>query len=723
MSTNKKKGKKTNLSSTNIVSKNNKTLLTTALTSSIGLALTPTVNAANSSVSLYNLTDNTLKNEQPANSFTMTFTEDDTFQKLLESYQSAFNEVDSDYNLYYIENPYSNIISKVDTSKNIKTFVRNHSDARYFIAKTKSNAKQITTKQDVSTIPTKLEIENSFILSLGNFQNKSSDTSSFTVKRSYFANNAAKTTSGGALRIYGNGSVNNSVFEENRSSQGGGAIYYGYQNTTSANIQNSSFIKNSTSENKYGGALYVQGSLSEIKNSSFIENASTGGYGGAIAFGWTHNDTQTVKINISDTIFKKNKASYGGAISVSGYEVNIEKSTFEDNEVNGNGNVIFFNNNTSTVNIKEDVILKNNKNGMADIVFGASSENSNLNFVTSDSSKQQNITIENGIVAIDKESNSTVTVGSNYNVTVNNNLKNIALKLDNDATFNLGTQNDKDGNKSAITVAGIKQLSLGENSNLNLKNGVIDEFKGDKLVLTGDANLAIDAIFNATNNGVTSSSSDSLNFTEVSDSSKDKTVTVSVNATIANDLAQGIEETSTNHSIFTNSVVSAKLAENSYVKGQNYLYKLGLNTDKTIPNVVHNSLKITKVASFLGLPGALVNEESSYTLKDDEVIYNWGAKEKEDHSYTIYTSGEVLHDISVEGNNHSINLGSNKDGFYIAKGRSLEIKDVKEIKNSDVSASYTFRNLGTTYIDSTLANGITISSGDILNAGILSFFL
>ncbi len=54
MRTNNKKNKK-NTSSKNTVSKKNQTLLTTALTSSLGLALTPSVGAADT-IAINNLT-------------------------------------------------------------------------------------------------------------------------------------------------------------------------------------------------------------------------------------------------------------------------------------------------------------------------------------------------------------------------------------------------------------------------------------------------------------------------------------------------------------------------------------------------------------------------------------------------------------------------------------------------------------------------------------------
>lgn len=187
------------------------------------------------------------------------------------------------------------------------------------------------------------------------------------VKDSNFTYNSA-TTSAGAVSALSNNSLfidcifdNNFVINDKISF--GGAIQIGLDTHNShGNVYNCIFSNNyaiSTNAESHGGAGCVRNGSSyyncvfinnsadygagltyhangTIENCTFINN-SANKYGGAIAIKLLHNN---MNLNITDCVFKENKAPYGGAIKLSGMNIKIENSTFDDNYASVDGAAI-----------------------------------------------------------------------------------------------------------------------------------------------------------------------------------------------------------------------------------------------------------------------------------------------------------------------------------------------------------------------------------------------
>ena len=134
---------------------------------------------------------------------------------------------------------------------------------------------------------------------------------------------------GGAIQIgldthnsYGN--VYDSVFSNNyaishnsESHGGAGCVRNG------SSYYNCTFINNTAD---YGSGLTYHAN-GTIDNCTFINNTAYK-YGGAIAIRLLHDN---MNLNITNCVFKANRAPYGGAVKLSGMNIKIENSTFEDN--------------------------------------------------------------------------------------------------------------------------------------------------------------------------------------------------------------------------------------------------------------------------------------------------------------------------------------------------------------------------------------------------------
>ena len=110
----------------------------------------------------------------------------------------------------------------------------------------------------------------------------------------------------------------------------------------------------------YGGAFYVQEGTVNITGGEFADN-SAAGQGGAF---WVNEKTE---VTISNAAFKKNSAGQGGAIYCLG-TVKAGNSTFEENEVKGQGAAIYINRaekaeSGGNVTCKECSFLKNTAGG------------------------------------------------------------------------------------------------------------------------------------------------------------------------------------------------------------------------------------------------------------------------------------------------------------------------------------------------------------------------
>ncbi len=112
--------------------------------------------------------------------------------------------------------------------------------------------------------------------------------SSGSISNSSFSGNSSS-DKGGAVYFNSSGSISNSSFSGNSSSSSGGAVYYfspseGISNSISKSISNSSFSGNSASDN--GGAVYFYDSDYSVINSTFVKNSSAAS-GGAFYGGGT----------------------------------------------------------------------------------------------------------------------------------------------------------------------------------------------------------------------------------------------------------------------------------------------------------------------------------------------------------------------------------------------------------------------------------------------------
>ena len=192
--------------------------------------------------------------------------------------------------------------------------------------------------------------------------------------------NGYDTVKGGAIENYGNLTLVNCNFKNNKISTGtassmsnlacGGAIY----NNGSLNIINSSFISNSAGSiyttNSYGGAIYNLGSLS-IKNSVFNNNALD------TFIDWTYNNNAAVgfiafqegaaiasysnNVEIINTSFANNQIdvysecfyesssfcqySAGGAVYFEGDNYNFIDCSFNNNNADTGGAIYYKGNN------------------------------------------------------------------------------------------------------------------------------------------------------------------------------------------------------------------------------------------------------------------------------------------------------------------------------------------------------------------------------------------
>ena len=144
--------------------------------------------------------------------------------------------------------------------------------------------------------------------------------------------------------------INDCVFEDNDCTKNGGAIYVARK--AMLNVYESEFRKNTSSNTEYGGgAIYFTGSFGEFANVTFVENASIYN-GGAIA---VYSNSQ---VTISDLIANGNVANkYGGAVYVNGSTVNfVGESIFGENSAN-NGGANYFT--KSTVDAETLIFNKN----------------------------------------------------------------------------------------------------------------------------------------------------------------------------------------------------------------------------------------------------------------------------------------------------------------------------------------------------------------------------
>ena len=150
-----------------------------------------------------------------------------------------------------------------------------------------------------------------------------------------FLQNSASQT-GGAIYTEGSGTITNSRFEENNDilSSGvlaagkGGAIYN--TATGSLTLTNNVFSENSVSmfnPSGQGGALYNLGSILDSEMNTFIGNWAYSG--GAI---YNTSSGGGGIIEMSDSLFERNDAQFGGAIYNDRGTITLNRVTFSENQ-------------------------------------------------------------------------------------------------------------------------------------------------------------------------------------------------------------------------------------------------------------------------------------------------------------------------------------------------------------------------------------------------------
>lgn len=149
------------------------------------------------------------------------------------------------------------------------------------------------------------------------------------------------TRKGGALYLKSGGTIENSTFQENKAGEQGGAIYLSDGDLT---LSGSIFTENTS---KFGGgALFIaydgEGNVS-VSDCHFTSNVAAldaNGFGGGIYLG------RNQKLKLSDSTFSKNKAAHGGAIATLASKsdsqktnLSIQSSSFDENEAYSGGGV------------------------------------------------------------------------------------------------------------------------------------------------------------------------------------------------------------------------------------------------------------------------------------------------------------------------------------------------------------------------------------------------
>lgn len=289
--------------------------------------------------------------------------------------------------------------------------------------------------------------------SSGNFGGAIYNTEKLVINDGAKFKSNVTTNGGGAVYNTGNAEINDTTFEGNhaKGTVGGGAV--ADANTGTLKIDNSTFINN-TSEYE-GGAIAARRSQSktttiklDISNSTFkgnkagvnqdgtaSENASTHGYGGAIYNVANKGISDTNAVTISGSTFggteagEGNSAVKGGAIyngtdtvtATSRGVMNVENSTFINNTAEVSGGAI---SNTNVMNISDSTFIGNTANGIAnDIDNTGEITLRGTNILEGGISGETGITnIEEGTTFVKNLSQKSVNISDNAKLTVNDGL-------------------------------------------------------------------------------------------------------------------------------------------------------------------------------------------------------------------------------------------------------------------------------------------------------------
>ena len=164
-------------------------------------------------------------------------------------------------------------------------------------------------------------------------------------------------TNGGACRISGNNIIIlNSIFNNNRATNNGGAVYL-YSGST-CNISYCTFLGNNAT---YGGAVYISIPYTVISNCNFTKNTASLN-GGAIYI--NANNVGVLKSN-----FINNRANDGCAIYMvsGGSNFEIKKSNFNQNIASNHG--VIYLTGTSNLRLGENIFNNNQPAGINEYYY------------------------------------------------------------------------------------------------------------------------------------------------------------------------------------------------------------------------------------------------------------------------------------------------------------------------------------------------------------------
>ena len=172
---------------------------------------------------------------------------------------------------------------------------------------------------------TKVTLNNNTILGNGYggaLYNKS--TGNLNLDTCNITNNSSD---GGAIFNKGNIKAINTTFSSNTSSNSGGVID---SNSGALNFTGCTFTSNSAKKN--GGAIGVNGGSLSMTNCTLSKNTAPNDYGGAVyANGGESGANNSLTASLNGCIFKSNSAYDGGALMLTGVNINIKSCSFEFN--------------------------------------------------------------------------------------------------------------------------------------------------------------------------------------------------------------------------------------------------------------------------------------------------------------------------------------------------------------------------------------------------------
>ena len=171
---------------------------------------------------------------------------------------------------------------------------------------------------------------------------------------SSFTNNAVDgglSSTGGAIHNFGNLIVERTLFENNTSSDNGGAIY-GSGSLSDINISGAELRLNSAADR--GGAIYISGSTLVVGGNSLFTNNSATNHAGAIFF-----NTSSPSI-ISDSILENNSSltGSGGAIYNTGTDLTVSNTELRGNSASVDGGAVY---NSGTFWLNQGSVIDNNQ--------------------------------------------------------------------------------------------------------------------------------------------------------------------------------------------------------------------------------------------------------------------------------------------------------------------------------------------------------------------------